>query len=61
MNINDESVLEKLNKIIALNRFNKIQILHIVKLALISKDYDDLEDNMTWENIDNKHKTNIKN
>ena len=38
-----------------INRFNKIQILHIVKLALISKDYDDLEDNMTWENIDNKY------
>ena len=61
MNINDYSVLEQLNKIIAINIFNKIQILHIVKLALISKDYDDLEDNMTWENIDNKYKTNIKN
>ena len=61
MNINDDTVLETLNKIIASNRFNKIQILHIVKLALISKDYDDLKDNMIWENIDTKYKTNIKN
>ena len=61
MNIKDECVLEMLNKLIASNRFNKIQILHIVKLATVSKDYDELKENIKWENIHIKYKTNIKN
>ena len=51
MDVKDEYVLEMLNKLIAANRFNKLQSLHIVKLATISKDYEELKDNMTWENI----------
>ena len=61
MNIKDENVLAMLNKLIAINRFNKIQILQIVNLASISKDYDELIENMNWENIQIKHKSNIKN
>ena len=61
MDLNDDSVLEMLNKIIASNRFDKIQTLNIVKLAIISKDYDELKDNICWENINNKYKTNVKN
>ena len=61
MNIKDEYVLAMLNKLIAINRFNKIQILQIVNLASISKDYDELIENMNWENIQIKHKSNIKN
>ena len=51
MNIKDKHVLEMLNKLIVINRFNKIQILQIVKLASISKDFDELIENMNWENM----------
>jgi len=33
MNINDKSVLEMLNKLIAINRLNKTQILQMVNLV----------------------------
>ena len=49
MNINDKSVLEMLNKFIAINRLNKTQILQMVNLVLISKDFNDLKDNLKWE------------
>ena len=49
MNINDKSVLEMLNKIIAINRLNKTQILHMVNLVSISNDFNDLKDNLKWE------------
>ena len=49
MNINDESVLEMLNKFIAINRLNKTQILHMVNLVSISNDINDLKDNLKWE------------
>ena len=49
MNINDKSVLEKLNKLIAINRLNKTQILHMVNLVSISNDIHDLKDNLKWE------------
>ena len=49
MNINDKSVLEMLNKLIAINRLNKTQILQLVNLVSISKDYNDLKDNLKWE------------
>jgi len=49
MNINDKSVLEMLNKLIAINRLNKIQILQMVNLVAISYDFNDLKDNLKWE------------
>ena len=49
MNINDKSVLEILNKLIAINRLNKTQILQMVNLVSISNDINDLKDNLKWE------------
>ena len=49
MNIDDKSVLEMLNKFIAINRLNKTQILQMVKLVSISNDLNDLKDNLKWE------------
>ena len=49
MNINDESVLEMLNKFIAIDRLNKIEILQMVNLVSISNDINDLRDNLKWE------------
>jgi len=49
MDINDKSVLEMLNKLIATNRLNKTQILQMVNLVSISNDIHDLKDNLKWE------------
>ena len=49
MNINDKSVLEMLNKLIAVKRLNKTQILQMVNLVSISNDINDLNDNLKWE------------
>ena len=49
MNINDKSVLEMLNKLIAIDRLNKTQILQMVKLVSISHDISELKDNLKWE------------
>ena len=49
MNINDKSVLEMLNKLIAINRLDKTQILQMVHLVSISNDFNDLMDNLKWE------------
>ena len=49
MNIHDKSVLEMLNKLIAIDRLNKIQILHMVNLVSLSNDINDLKDNLKWE------------
>ena len=49
MNINDKSVLEMLNKLIVINRLDKSQILQMVNLVSISRDIDDLKDNLKWE------------
>ena len=49
MNVNDKSVLEMLNKLIAINRLNKTQILQMVNLVSISNDINDLKDNLKWE------------
>ena len=49
MNINDESILEILNRHIAIDRLNKIQILHMIKLVSLSNDINDLKDNLRWE------------
>ena len=50
MNINDKYVLEMLNKLIAVDRLNKIQILQMVNLVSLSNDINDLKDNLKWEN-----------
>jgi len=55
MNINDKSVLEMLNKLIAINRLNKTQILQMVNLVSISNDINDLMDNLKWENSESFH------
>ena len=49
MNINDKSVLEILNKLIAIDRLNKAQILQMVNLVSLSKDINELKDNLKWE------------
>ena len=49
MNINDKSVLEMLNRIIAIDRLNKIQILKMVSLVSLSNDINDLKENLEWE------------
>ena len=49
MNIKDKYVLEMLNKLIAINRLSKTQILNMVNLVSISNDMNDLEDNLKWE------------
>ena len=50
MNINDKYVLEMLNKLIAIDRLNKIQILQMVNLVSLSNYINDLKDNLKWEN-----------
>ena len=49
MNVNDKYVLEMLNKLIAIDRLNKAQILHMVNLVSISNDINELKDNLKWE------------
>ena len=49
MNINDKSVLEMLNKLIAIDRLNKTQILQMVNLVSLSSDINDLKENLKWE------------
>ena len=50
MNINDKSVLEMLNKLIATDRLNEAQILQMVNLVSLSNDINELKDNLKWEN-----------
>ena len=49
MNINDKSVLDMLNRLIAIDRLNKTQILQMVNLVSISNDINDLKDNLICE------------
>tara|TARA_B100000401_G_C52788056_1_gene711875 strand:+ start:77 stop:253 length:177 start_codon:yes stop_codon:yes gene_type:complete len=57
MNINDDDVLEILNKIIASERLTISQILHMVKLVSVSNDFNDLKENLRWEkSIENINK-----
>ena len=58
MNINDSSVLEMINNLIASDRLNKKQILQIVNLASISKNIKELKENMKWETYKSKYKIN---
>ena len=57
MNINDKSVLEMLNKLIAINRLNKSQTLQMVNLVSISDDINDLKDNLKWESSKSYHQS----
>ena len=49
MNVNDNDVLEILNKFIISERLNKSEILQMVSLVSISYDLNDLKDNLKWE------------
>ena len=49
MNIEDNSVLNKINSLIAKNRFNKSEKLKIVDLVSISNNINDLMENLEWE------------
>ena len=55
MNINDDSVLEMINNLIASERLSKKQIIQIVKLASISSSIKDLKENMKWETFKSKY------
>ena len=55
MNINDKSVLEMLNKLIAADRLNKTQILQMVNLVSLSNDINELKDNLKWESYKSFH------
>ena len=56
MNISDEAVLKMLNKLIAIDRLNKTQILQMVNLVSLSNDMNDLIDNLKWESYKSFHK-----
>ena len=56
MNISDKSVLEMLNKLIAIDRLNKTQILQMVNLVSLSTDMIDLIDNLKCESYKSSHK-----
>ena len=55
MNVNDESVLEMINRLIATDRLNKNEILQLVNLASISSNMNELEENMKWETLNSKY------
>ena len=55
MNINDASVLDMINDLIASDRLNKKQILQLVHLASISKSIEELKDNIKWETVESKY------
>ena len=55
MNVNDASVLEIINRLIATDRLNKNQILQLVNLASISLTIKELEENMKWETFKSKY------
>ena len=55
MNVNDSAVLEMINRLITISRLNKNQILQLVNLASISKNINELEENMEWETFKSKY------
>ena len=55
MNVNDASVLEKINRLIAADRLDKNQILQLVNLASISNSINELEENIKWETFKPKY------
>ena len=56
MNINDNYVLDMLNKLKVSERLNKSEILQMVTLVSISDDIRDLKENLKWETF----YTNVK-
>ena len=60
MNINDKSVLEMLNELIAINRLNKTQILQMVNLVSLSNDFNDFKDNLKWESSKSFHQNILR-
>ena len=52
MNLSDPKDLEVVNRLIASDRLNRSQILHIVNLALISSNLKELKENMKWEYLE---------
>ena len=55
MNVNEDSVLEDINNLIASERLNKNQILQIVNLAVVSNSFKELRENMKWETLKSKY------
>ena len=55
MNVNDASVLEIINELIASDRLNKNQILQLVNLASVSNNLKELKENMKWETFKSKN------
>ncbi|ABM72145.1 Conserved hypothetical protein [Prochlorococcus marinus str. MIT 9515] len=55
MNVNDASVLEMINNLIASKRLNENQILQLVNLASISDNLKELKENMRWEKFKSKY------
>ena len=55
MNVNDVSVLEMINSLIASDRLDKKQILRIVNLASISNSINELKENIKWESYKSKY------
>ena len=55
MNVNEASVLEMINRLIATDRLTKQQILQLVNLASISNSINELEENMKWETLKSKY------
>ena len=55
MNVNDASVLEMINRLIASDRLNKNQILQLVNLASVSNNIIELEENLRWESFKSKY------
>ena len=54
MNLNDDHILDMVNKLIITDRLNKSQILKVIKLVSISNDLIDLRDNLNWETSNEK-------
>ena len=55
MNVNDNYVLDMLNKLIVSRRLNKSEILQMVTLVSLSNDIRDLTDNLKWEKSSAKY------
>tara|TARA_B100000131_G_scaffold301511_1_gene323785 strand:+ start:403 stop:570 length:168 start_codon:yes stop_codon:yes gene_type:complete len=49
MNVNDNYVLDLLNRFIVSERLDKSEIIQMVSLVSISHDLSDLKDNLKWE------------
>ena len=55
MNVNDASVLEMINRLIASDRLDKKQILQLINLASISNSINELKENVKWESYRSKY------